>query len=206
MNTETLIAFIVASAVITLIPGPCILLLIGQSMSKGIKAAFASVVGILLGDIFLILLSLLGVGTILVASPILFQIVKWSGAFYMAYLGYLSIANAKKSTLNTNNESYSSELLKSFTAGFLSAALNPKSIVFYMAFLSQFINPNVSTLMQINILVLTSTIVVGAILTMYVLLAVRAQMLLRSSIAKERINYIGGGSLILGSIVISVVR
>ena len=206
MTIDTLIAFIIASAVITLIPGPCVLLLIGQSLSKGFRAAFASIGGILIGDIFLMILSLLGVGAIMSASPVLFQIIKWAGVFYMAYLGYLAIADARKPISNLSNGAYSSEIFKSFKAGFLSAALNPKGIMFYMAFLSQFIDQNANMLVQINILILTSTLVVGLILAIYVILAVKAKLLLQGSNAKKKIGYVGGGSLIAASIFTAVAR
>ncbi len=206
MTIDTLIAFIIASAVITLIPGPCVLLLIGQSLSKGFRTAFASIGGILIGDIFLMILSLLGVGAIMSASPVLFQIIKWAGVFYMAYLGYLAIADGRKPISNLSNGAYSSEIFKSFKAEFLSAALNPKGIMFYMAFLSQFIDQNANILIQINILILTSTIVVGLILAIYVILSVKAKILLQGSNAKKKIGYVGGGSLIAASIFTAVAR
>lgn len=206
MSFETWLAFVAASVVVTLIPGPCVLLLVGQSLTKGLKAAFTSIVGILVGDIVLIVLSLFGVGAILAASAEMFQLVKWVGVGYMAYLGYCSIRDAKKASKTKLSDDHTASIPKSFTDGFVSAALNPKGIIFYMAFLSQFMNPLASDSLQIIILVVTSTIVVGVILAAYVMLATRAKKLFRSERARRNMNYTSGGFFIGGSVLIATTR
>lgn len=206
MSFETWLAFVIASVVVTLIPGPCVLLLIGQSLTQGVKAAFSSIMGILVGDVFLIVLSLLGVGAVLAASAELFQIVKWAGVGYMAYLGYCSLRNAKKDAAMSFDVEHNANILKSFRDGFLSAALNPKGIIFYMAFLSQFMDPTASTSSQIVILVITSTLVVGVILAIYVLAATRAKKMFHSQKARRNMNYTSGGFFIGGSVLIATTR
>ena len=206
MSIETWLAFVIASAVLTLIPGPCVLLLIGQSLTQGVKAAFSSIFGVLVGDIMLIILSLLGVGAILAASAELFQIVKWAGVAYMAYLGFCSIRDARKSSVTAINDNHITDVSKSFRAGFLSAVLNPKGIIFYMAFLAQFMNPAANMALQISILVVTSTLVVGVILGGYVLAATRAKKMFNSQKARRNMSYTSGGFFLGGSVLMATTR
>ncbi|WP_419905204.1 LysE family translocator [Kiloniella sp.] len=206
MSIELWLAFVVACTVVTLAPGPCVLLLIGQALSRGVTAAFSSIVGILLGDIFLMLLSLMGLGAILGSSEVLFQVVKWAGVFYMAYLGYCQIIEARKAPASTLDQPQPSKKLACFKAGFLSAALNPKGIMFYLAFLPQFMVPTGNTGLQILILLATSTIVVALVLAAYVLAAAKAKKLLFTGTAKKRINYVSGGCLMGGSAMMAVLR
>ena len=141
MAFETWIAYGVACAVLSLIPGPSVLLVTGQALAKGLRAALICIAGELTGGTCLILLSLLGVGAVLAASATLFLFVKWLGVAYLAYLGVQQILEAKRRRSHAKTQradpAITPEPAKangSFGAGFLTALLNPKSIVFYMAF------------------------------------------------------------------------
>ncbi|MFK5977977.1 MAG: LysE family translocator [Rhizobiaceae bacterium] len=206
MSFDVWVAFVAASAILTLIPGPCVLLLIGQSLSRGIKPAFSSIIGVLIGDILLIILSLLGVGAILAASAALFQLVKWAGVFYMAYLGICQIVDARRGAKPVSKQNHPAFMFGSLRAGFFSAVLNPKGVMFYMAFLSQFVNPNGNMVLQISILSITSTIVVGVILAAYVMMANRARVAFQSEKTRKKIGYAGGGFLIGGSVLMATTR
>ena len=210
MSIELWLAFVAACTVITLVPGPCVLLLIGQALSRGVMAAFSSILGILLADIFLMLLSLMGLGAILATSEALFQLVKWSGVLYMAYLGYRQIVEARQAAKNPSEETLpnnkTGKNLDCFKAGFLSAALNPKGIMFYLAFLPQFMAPTANPTLQISILLITSTLVVALVLGAYVLAAAKAGKLLFSNRVRKRVNYVSGGFLMGGSAMMAVMR
>ena len=94
MELELWLAFVATYTVISIVPGPSVLMVTGQALSRGGKAAFLCILGELIGGVVLVGLSLFGVGAILAASSELFQIVKWAGVFYMAYLGYRQIIDA----------------------------------------------------------------------------------------------------------------
>lgn len=94
----------------------------------------------------------------------------------------------------------------SLGAGFLTGVLNPKAIMFYMAFLAQFIEPNAPQLPQFLILMATSTIVVALVLGAYALLAAKASARLQSLKARRRIGYTGGSFILGGSAVMAVTR
>ena len=87
MTFETWIAFVAASAVLLVIPGPTILLVVSYALGRGWKVAAPVAVGVALGDLTAMTLSMLGVGALLAGSAALFTAVKWIGAGYLVWLG-----------------------------------------------------------------------------------------------------------------------
>lgn len=178
----------------------------GQALSRGTKAAFLCIFGELVGGVVLVALSLFGVGAILAASSELFQIVKWAGVLYMAYLGFCQIVEARRGNVSTSPEAQKENGISSAKAGFFTALLNPKAIIFYVAFLTQFLDPNANIYAQFAIVVMTSTIIVGVILGGYALLAAQARKTFQSAKARRRFGYTGGGFLIGGSVFMATTR
>lgn len=206
MALDLWFAFIVATAIITLVPGPCVLLLVGQALSRGLNAAFAGLLGVLIGDVLLILCSLMGLGALLATSETLFQVVKWAGVLYLAYLGYCQIAEARKHMRQLPEERQPRHAWACFRAGFISAALNAKGIVFFLAFLPQFMEPGGDPMVQIVALLATSTVVVACILGLYVLAASAMRRLLTAARSRRYINYLSGGCLMGGSVMMAMAR
>jgi len=201
MSIEMWLAFVVANAVLTLIPGPCVILIVSQAITRGMSAAIMCIVGDILGGAALMVLSLVGVGAILAASATLFTIFKWLGVIYMAYLGITQIIATKNSLGEEEKIDKNKLTAGSFKAGFWSSLLNPKAIVFYMAFLPQFMTPDGDTLLQFSILIVTSSVVVGIILAGYALAASRARNLFQSKKSRKYFDY-SGGSFLVGSSVL----
>lgn len=197
MDFELWLAFVVACTVLSVIPGPSVLMVTGLALSRGTGPAFLCILGDVVGGVFLMTLSFLGVGAILAASIVLFQVVKWAGVFYMAYLGWCQISEARrlsqKSALGA--KAYSSTA-GDIRAGFLVGILNPKAVVFYVAFLAQFIDPSAAQLPQFLILLASSSTVIMVVLGGYVLAAARARVLFQGLTARRRMGYAGGGFLL----------
>jgi threonine/homoserine/homoserine lactone efflux protein len=206
MAFDLWLAFTLACVVLTLIPGPSVLLVISQSITKGRNAALVCIVGDMVGGIALMGLSFLGVGAILATSAILFQIVKWAGVFYLAYLGVAQILEAKRAPELLSDQQDLASVWRSFWAGTVTAILNPKAIIFYMAFLAQFIDPNADIGVQVVILTATSTMVVAVLLTGYAVIAARASQTFQSTVARKRIGYTGGSFMIGGSAIMAATR
>src|SRR5689334_8088684 len=97
MSLETWTAFVLASVVLLAIPGPTILLVIGQSLGAGRRNALPLVAGVALGDLTAMTLSLAGLGALLAASATAFTVLKWVGAAYLVWLG-LSLWRAPVTT------------------------------------------------------------------------------------------------------------
>lgn len=206
MSFETWVAYLIANIVLTLIPGPSVMLVVGLSLTRGLKSALTSILGDMFASVILTILSLIGVGAILAASAGLFVIVKWAGVLYMAYLGYCQIRDARHSSGFKFKQQPKKTAMDSFRAGFLAALFNPKAIIFYMAFLTQFMNPEADMLLQFGILVATSTVVIGVLLAGYALLAYRAKQAFKSQKAQRYFGYTGGSFLIGGSVLMATTR
>lgn len=132
-------AFAVASLALIVIPGPSILFVIGRSLALGRKAGVLSVVGNALGMLPAVALVSLGVGSIVAESVVVFTVIKLVGAAYLVFLGVQAIRhrNAHTGTAETTKARPSSRRL--LGEGFLVGVTNPKTIVFFVAVLPQFV-------------------------------------------------------------------
>lgn len=206
MTIETWLTFTVAYFVISAIPGPSVLMVVSQSLSKGLGPAVLCIIGDIIGGIAVMALSYMGLGAILAASNELFQVVKWCGAAYMAYLGWSSIKDARKQGISIKENVQNTPKSKSISAGFLTGLLNPKAIIFYMAFLSQFIESSQSHFSQFLILMASASVIVFAVLGVYALLATKVRYFFQQPSSRKMMGYIGGSMLLGGSAWIAVTR
>jgi leucine efflux protein len=128
---------IVATMVFLMLPGPgtfCVLTCTGQ---HGLRGGFMSLFGLILGDLVLMFLAAIGVAALLQANPTLFKGMQYLGAAYLAYLGFrLLTAKAEQGAAIVPFSNAAD-----FRRGFLVTLINPKAIVFYMAFFPLFIDP-----------------------------------------------------------------
>ena len=200
MTFEIWFTFTVAYTIISVIPGPSVAVVLAQSLSRGLGAALFCVFGDLIGGIVVMSLSYAGLGVILETSSELFQLLKWLGVAYMAYLGVTQIIQARKLAESVIQLSIIVQnRWISLRTGFFAGVLNPKAIIFYVAFFAQFINTDKATLPQFLILAITSTVIVAVVLSFYAVLASRLGKLMQSLNARKRMGYIGGSFLLGGS-------
>ena len=195
MPLETWLAYTFVTATFLLIPGPTILLVISYSLIRGRQAVFALVLGVGLGDVTAMILSFIGVGMLLQTVATAFQFLKWIGAAYLIWMGirmWLSASESLELLENTDNKVWHAIMANAFVI----TALNPKSIVFFLAFLPQFINSEKPFIPQS--LILGSTFLVLAILSVlfYSLLASYTGQEMRLSLIHRWTNRIGGCLLI----------
>ena len=129
-------AFVIAILVFLLIPGPGNLALITSTTKGGVRGGLAATLGVILGDQILLWMAVAGVATLLTNYPAAFHAVQWIGAAYLAWLG-LRMLFAKPGAapvLNIRTGQYVRQAL-------LITLLNPKAIVFYLAFFPLFVDP-----------------------------------------------------------------
>lgn len=204
MSLESWLTYVIAYAVLSIIPGPSVLMVIGQALSRGRRAAFRCIFGDLIGGIVVMTTSYLGLGVILASSALAFSVMKWVGVGYMAYLGVQQIIATRR--LRDVAHAAPTTSRGSLRAGFLTGVLNPKAIMFYMAFLAQFIDPNAPQLPQFLILMASSSLVVAFVLGSYALLASVMSRPLQSVTARKRMGYAGGTALLGGSAMMAATR
>ncbi|MEB8431919.1 LysE family translocator [Cocleimonas sp. KMM 6892] len=194
MNIEIWITFVAASVVLLIIPGPTILTVISYSISHEYKAKIPLILALALGDSTALALSLLGLGALLTESAFWFQTVKWAGGLYLIYLGFkLFMSGVSPLTISKGKKEITSSQL--FVNTYLVTALNPKGIIFFVAFLPQFLNTNTEVTTQLWILAFTFVALATLNATLYAVFAGKAQKLL-SSPKTQRIFNICGGSLL----------
>ena len=140
MPIELWFAFVGASAVLLIIPGPTILTVISYSMAHGRRANVPLVAAVALGDSTALVVSLLGLGALLATSAFWFTVVKWVGGLYLLYLG-VKLLRAGISSTELAPPAAPGSRWRLFANTYLVTALNPKGIVFFVAFLPQFISP-----------------------------------------------------------------
>jgi len=197
---EIWIAFVLASTIILIIPGPTIILVVSQSVAHGRRSVIPLVTGVLLGDFTAMTLSLLGLGTLLAASAALFGIFKWIGALYLLYLGIrLWRSSPEGDTAAAATGAASGRTL--FGRSYLVTALNPKSIAFFVAFLPQFISSNAPLLPQLALLGSTFLVLATVNAALYALFAGRLSERIQRRGVRRWFNRIGGSALIGAGVV-----
>ena len=192
MNLELWIAFIAASSVLLIIPGPTILTVVSYSISHGNRVKLPLIIAVALGDSTALVLSLLGLGTLLAQSAFWFQVVKWVGGLYLLYLGIKMLWAGFKSSEVLSTENQGESGLKLFLNTYLVTALNPKGIVFFIAFLPQFISPGYAVNQQLWILAATFVALAVSNASLYAMFAAQARKLLSSARTQRIFNFSGG--------------
>ncbi|ALE06863.1 lysine transporter LysE [Arthrobacter sp. ERGS1:01] len=133
-------AFALAAFALIVIPGPSVLFVIGRSLSLGRKGGFLSVLGNALGMLPAIALVSLGVGAIVAESVVVFVIIKFVGAAYLIYLGVQAIRHRNDHTGTIASRRGRPSSFRLIREGFFVGITNPKTIVFFVAVLPQFVN------------------------------------------------------------------
>jgi threonine/homoserine/homoserine lactone efflux protein len=196
------LAFAAAAAVVIAIPGPTTLMVTGHAMSSGTRVALASLLGVALGDFTAIACSVLGLGAVLAASAEAFTVLKWVGAAYLVYLG-IKLWRAPAVPLGTAGMGPNGRkgggrrsMRRAIAESFSVTLLNPKGLLFFAAFLPQFIDPHQPTLPQVVVLALTFEVLAASSLGVYVFMTTRARRVMDSPRAIKIMNRAGGTMLI----------
>lgn len=206
MDFTLWLTFVAASTALLLIPGPTILLVMSYALSQGRRVAVASATGVALGDAIAISASLAGLGALVLASATLFTVLKWIGAVYLVWMGWKLFRSAGSATLGSIGPVEDVPARAVFTHAAVVTALNPKSIAFFIAFVPQFIRPDMPLLPQFAIL--TATFVGLATLNAlaYALLADRLRARLKRPAVLRRMTQGGGVALMAMGAVTALTR
>lgn len=166
MFPTQLLLFAATELLLSLTPGPAVLLVVSQGIRRGFRSSTRGAAGILTGNAIYFALSAAGLGALLLASKLVFDVLQIAGAAYLALLGLkmlLKPAPVDENVPVTPNEGHAG----SFVQGLLTQLANPKAIVFFTALLPQFVDPTRAVAMQFLILGVTSIAVELPVLLMY---------------------------------------
>ncbi|MDW3681223.1 LysE family translocator [Cupriavidus sp. CV2] len=195
MSFEHWLAFVLTSIVVLIIPGPTILLVIGDALAHRGRSAYATVAGVAAGDLTAFTLSMAGLGAVLATSAALFTALKWAGAAYLVYLGIQALRGASRAgAMAVTAQSGSSR--QRFAKAWLVTALNPKSIVFFVAFVPQFLDAHLAFWPQAAVLIPTFVVMATANAAIYALLARALAKRLTTQRAQANVQRAGGITLI----------
>lgn len=136
---ENLVAFMLTSLVIIVIPGPSVLFVIGRAIALGRRAGVLSVVGNALGTVPAVIAVAFGVGAIVASSVVAFTVIKIAGALYLVYLGIQAIRHRHAHIPGIQQRPTRARRL--LAEGFIVGLTNPKTIAFFVAVLPQFVDP-----------------------------------------------------------------
>jgi homoserine/homoserine lactone efflux protein len=202
MTFETWALFAATDLVLCFVPGPAVLYVVSTALARGGRSGVAATFGIVAGNTFYFALSATGIAAVILASGEAFRALQWTGAAYLVWTGLRMLAGRGQHVDAAENQG---AVRRAFLRGFVVQASNPKALVFFIALLPQFIEPAHSIGMQILVLWITSQTIELAVLSLYVVAAVRARRLAGAGLAAS-LERIGGGFLVAAGARLAFVR
>ncbi|MCK9356080.1 MAG: LysE family translocator [Dehalococcoidia bacterium] len=199
MSIELWLAFVAASAVVLIVPGPTVFTVVSYSIAQGRRASLPVVAGVALGDATAVTVSVLGLGALLATSAFVFAVIKLAGGLYLLYLG-IRLLRAGAASRDVAAQATPDSRRRLFLNTYLVTALNPQSIIFFVAFLPQFVNRGADVAQQLWLLALTFVVMATMNATMYSTFAAAANRLLNSPQAQRRLNLAGGCLLVAAAL------
>lgn len=139
IDQTTLITYVVIVLGFVFVPGPATVLTVARATTSGTRAGVATALGIAVGDLIHTALAVIGLSAIILASAFLFTLIKYLGAAYLVYLGLRAIFARTPST--SGEKALPIAPRAAFRQAILAELLNPKTALFFLAFLPQFVNP-----------------------------------------------------------------
>ena len=194
MTTEAYIAFLAANALLVYTPGPTMLLVVHYALTYGRQVGKYTIPAVLLGDIIAVNFSLYILGSLLNIFPSSFVLLKIVGGVYMILLGVSNILSQKKIVPDEKNNIKLPDK-KVFVHVMLITAFNPKTLIFLLAFLPQFLNPNGNILSQ-TLLMGVSSVVLGLTgSSFYTMAASKIHHLVNTPRAQKIVHFVSGSIL-----------
>ena len=138
MDVTRIVLFLGAALAIVAIPGPGVLYVVARSVDQGRRAGLVSVLGVGIGNLVQVLVAAVGLSALIASSSIAFEVLRVAGAAYLIWLGISRLRDPDPSTVSVSDTVSDRRLLGQ---GVLVAALNPKTALFFIAFLPQFVDP-----------------------------------------------------------------
>jgi homoserine/homoserine lactone efflux protein len=200
MAFSTWITFVIAASIIAVSPGSGAVLSMSHGLSYGVRKASGTILGLQAGLLLILAIAGAGVGSLLLASEVAFNVVKTVGALYLIWLGF-SQWRARVRVAQDSGTAAAAvraelpSLRKRILTGFLTNATNPKGIIFMVAVLPQFIAQDHPLLPQLVILAATMCTIDLAVMHSYAFLASSMQRFFRDAVAVKRQNRVFGGLL-----------
>lgn len=202
MTLPLYLAFIAAAAFLLVIPGPTVLMVVGYGLAEGRKNNWPLVVGVALGDALALACSVAGLGAVLAASASAFTILKYIGAIYLVYLGIGMIRSGNAAAPKLTAVSPR----RKFAHAFAVTAVNPKCILFFVAFLPQFISHDAPAGPQLLLLGITFVILSAINATVFSFLSGTAGSRIQDPRFMRKLKGVGGSVMVGAGVLTAAAR
>lgn len=179
-----LYAFLIATLALALTPGPAVVFIVTRTLAQGRAAGLSSLSGVALGNLANAVGASIGLAALFAASSLAFTLVRWAGAAYLVYLGLQALRRPAAPAVGTPPPR--AEPRKLFRDGFFVALLNPKTTLFFAAFIPQFLHPEGSQAAQALTLSVLFVVIAAMTDSLYTLLAGSLAPLLRGVAGRGR--------------------
>ena len=204
MTIELYLAFVAATTLLIIFPGPAVALIVATSLSHGSRAALITVAGSSSAIAILLVVTALGMTSLMLLLSQWFEVLRWAGVAYLFYLGLQAWRSKPEALAGRATKRHSANRL--YLRGFVVNATNPKTLFFYAAFFPQFVDPAAPIGPQLTLLCLTFLVIATLLDSGYALLAARLGGLLKSERAQRLRNRVTGGLLICAGLGLALAR
>lgn len=194
MTALSLLGLAVAMFILAITPGPGVFATVSKAIASGFRQSIPVVLGIVLGDLIFLLFAIYGLSMIAQTFYALFTIIKILGAIYLLWLGIKIWRTSPSALAVTNMNAHSARL--SFFGGLSITLGNPKVILFYLGFLPTFVDLTSLNTVDVALVALVVSAVLGGVMLFYAYTASQVSNLLKSGAARQRMNKAAGGIMI----------
>lgn len=195
LSLEIYIAYTLAASLVLVIPGPTIIFVMSQAVTHGRWTVPPLVAGVTLGDLTAMTFSLFGLGAVLASSSLLFTLLKWLGAVYLIFLG-VKLLRSRPSETYVHKTKRSASKISLFKQVYIVTALNPKSILFFVAFMPQFVVRGGNQFLQLVVLGATFLVLAAFNASLYGIFAGQLSEIMANRKIKRFFDLLAGCALL----------
>ncbi|OWW20567.1 LysE family translocator [Noviherbaspirillum denitrificans] len=206
MSLDTYLIFLVTTAVICLTPGPAALLIVTQGISNGFRRSWWAIAGIAVANAIYFALSATGVAALIVASSTLFSIIKWVGVAYLFYLGISAVRSKASALTVTSDPGEAVRGLRAFWQAVVVELSNPKALLYFVALLPQFVDPDQPVGLQMLVFGGTTVALDAASYSIYAWLGSKTQRFTANERFVKASNRTAGGLLMVAGAMMATVK
>ncbi len=206
MSWDTYLIFVVTTAVVCLTPGPAALLSVAQGMSNGYRRSYWAIFGIALANAFYFALSATGVAALIVTSGTLFSIIKWVGVAYLFWLGISAIRNKASALTVTSDTKHAVRGGRAFWQALVVELSNPKAMLYFVALLPQFIDPEAPVAWQMLVFGVTCFGLDVVAYSLYAWIGSKTRRFTANETFVKTSNRASGGLLIIAGAMMATVK
>lgn len=201
MSFDTWIYYLLAVLILTASPGPSSLLCMTKGVQSGFKLSIFTAMGSLTAITGILTLSFTGLGVIIASSEVVFNVIKWTGAAYLIFLGWKSLRSSQQDYdqlpgQESDSKAVRESILSHYVSGFIVGASNPKAILFFTALFPQFIDPSLALLPQFAVFASTFAVMELSWLLVYAYLGAKSSNWLFAKGRAKVFNRVTGGVFI----------